>query len=160
MAYVTPGTVAAGDVATAAAWNVLVANDVTFSPIAGAWTAWTPSRSGVTIGNGVEVARYMLVGKTCAINYRLTLGTTSSVSGDIQISLPFGEKTVLYPFGSFSGPSNVDVASNITVVSTTMYLRAINVSGTYASTTNCSATIPFTWATGNTIQAAFVYETS
>jgi hypothetical protein len=28
MAYVTPGTVAAGDVATAAAWNVLVANDV------------------------------------------------------------------------------------------------------------------------------------
>ena len=30
MAYVTPGTVAAGDVATAAAWNVLVANDVDF----------------------------------------------------------------------------------------------------------------------------------
>jgi hypothetical protein len=28
MAYVTPGTVAAGDVATAAAWNVLVGNDV------------------------------------------------------------------------------------------------------------------------------------
>ena len=30
MAYVTPGTVAAGDVATAAAWNVLVGNDVSF----------------------------------------------------------------------------------------------------------------------------------
>ena len=28
MAYVTPGTVAAGDVATAAAWNVLVGNDI------------------------------------------------------------------------------------------------------------------------------------
>ena len=151
---------AAGDVATAAAWNVLVANDVTFSPIAAAWTTWTPSRSGITIGNGVEQARYMLVGKTCAISYRLTLGSTSSVSGDIQISLPFAQQTVNYPFGSFGGTGGVDYPVDITLANTTMYFRAINVSATYATTTNCSATIPFTWATGHSIQAAFVYETS
>ena len=34
MAYVTPGTVAAGDVATAAAWNVLVGNDISLRALA------------------------------------------------------------------------------------------------------------------------------
>ena len=136
---------------------MLVGNDVAFSPIAGAWTSWTPSRTGITIGNGTESARYLQVGKTVAINYKLTLGTTSSVSGDIAISLPVANNVLTVGSASLF-VTGTDWQGIIFLVSSIMYVRVLETSGTYGNYKNCSATIPATWSSAAAIYASVVYE--
>ena len=52
------------------------------------WATYTPSNSGITLGNGTQTARYVKVGKTVFVSYRLVLGSTSSVSGAVYVGLP------------------------------------------------------------------------
>lgn len=52
------------------------------------WTTYTPSNSGITVGNGTQTARYVKVGKTVFVSYRFVLGSTSSVSGAVYVGLP------------------------------------------------------------------------
>ena len=68
---------------------MLVGNDVTFAPIAGAWTSYTPTFTNLTIGNGQRAAAYMQVGKTVIYAGRLDWGsTTSATATDTLVSLP------------------------------------------------------------------------
>jgi len=93
MAYVTPGTVAAGDVATAAAWNVLVGNDVAFSPLAAAWVSYTPTLAqgaSTNISKTVQTARYLRVGTLLFINVYLAITGTGTSNNAITVSLPSG----------------------------------------------------------------------
>jgi hypothetical protein len=52
------------------------------------WQAWTPSYSGITVGNGSVVARYQQIGKTVTVFFKLTFGTTTSVSNYGTFSQP------------------------------------------------------------------------
>ncbi len=52
------------------------------------WATYTPSNSGITLGNGTQTARYVAIGKTVFVSYRLVLGSTSSVSGAVNVGLP------------------------------------------------------------------------
>ena len=42
-------------------------------------SAWTPTLTNLTLGNGAVVARYQLAGDTCNFRFRFTLGSTSAV---------------------------------------------------------------------------------
>jgi len=54
-----------------------------------AWTSWTPSWTGITIGNASVTARYKQIGKTVFASIDVIFGTTTSVSGAAQyVSLP------------------------------------------------------------------------
>lgn len=55
-----------------------------------AWTAYTPAVVNLTLGNGVKVSRYRMIGKTLQLRIYLQGGTTTSASGLIQIPLPAG----------------------------------------------------------------------
>ena len=89
MAWTTPGTATAGEVLTAAFWNTQVRdNMVELAPFSAAWTSWTPTWSNLTVGNGVLVSKYIKVGKYVSFYIDLNFGTTTSVSGDINFSLP------------------------------------------------------------------------
>ena len=93
MAYVTPGTVAAGDVATAAAWNVLVGNDVAFSPLATAWVSYTPTiaqGASTNISKTVTTARYLRVGTLLFVNMYLQITGAGTANNAITVSLPSG----------------------------------------------------------------------
>ncbi len=52
------------------------------------WTTYTPSNSGITVGNGTQTARYVKIDKTVFVSYRFVLGSTSSVSGAVYVGLP------------------------------------------------------------------------
>jgi hypothetical protein len=130
----------------------------------GAWTAFTPSYAGVTIGNGTNTGYYAKVGKTVYVYVEFLLGSTSAITGFItathpltaQINYPFtplgrvlfrDAGTALY-YGDVIGSSNnttVEIFPNLT-------------SGTYASYTSASATVPFTWTTNDYFSFSYTYQ--
>jgi hypothetical protein len=124
----------------------------------GAWISWTPTFTNITVGNGVTSARYIKIGKTVIGYVEFTLGSTSSITTNARFTLPTTSRitwinpTVTYLDSGiiFPGASYMD--------SNQLYLMAINTAGTYAVGTIVSATIPFTWVTGDLFSATFIYE--
>lgn len=53
-----------------------------------AWQSWTPTYTNITVGNGTVVAKFIQVGKTVIARWRLTCGSTTSISNDMMVSLP------------------------------------------------------------------------
>jgi len=160
MAYVTPGTVAAGDVATAAAWNVLVGNDVAFSPIVGAFTSYTPSVTSITVGNGTLAGKYLQVGKLVLISIRFILGSTSSITGSPTFSLPVSNSYTNSVSVFFDNTGVAAIPGVAQITGSTLYIYAINSASTYASGANISSTVPHTWKTNDSININAFYETT
>ena len=116
----------------------------------GGWTTWTPTWSNLTVGNGTVVARYQQIGKTVNYYLQFTMGSTSAVTGRIIWTLP------VTPNQSFAGGLGTAVLVDSGVggypgflggwSATQSYLSASNSSGTYATESATSATVPFTWA--------------
>jgi hypothetical protein len=164
MAYVTPGTVAAGDVATAAAWNVVVGDivdhELYVSPIRAAWTAYnSPTQSGWSLGNGTIAAAYLKTGSVCIYAGQVTFGSTTSFTGSVRIGVPF------------SGGKRNAIGSAILVDGTTYYhgltyidnsvdanLMGIIRSGGASSAAYVGSTTPFTWGTGDYFSWSITYE--
>ena len=67
----------------------------------GAWTDYTPSLVGVTVGNGTLTGRYQVVGKTVNFALRLIGGTTTSFTATCQFGLPVAAADV--GRGAFAG---------------------------------------------------------
>lgn len=163
MAWTTPGTAVAGDVLTASYWNTQVRdNMIELAPFSAAWTAWTPTWGGLTIGNATVQARYLKVGKAVWFNARAVLGSTSSVSGDLSFTLPVTGTTSISSitvYGQFIDASPLNVYPIVADAgSSQVALRAISASGTYALWAIASSTIPFTWTTGDQILCSGFYE--
>lgn len=126
-----------------------------------AWTSYTPTLTNFTLGNGTRVAHYKQNGKTVHFKIRLTLGTTSSVTGNPTFTLPVTAVSATTLFGkSFYNDASVGffdaglIQDSATVIST----RAVNASATYATYTAVSSTIPFTWTTNDYIDIGGTYE--
>jgi hypothetical protein len=125
----------------------------------GRWVNYSPTFVAITPGNGTTVARYSRIGNTIIGYVKFTLGSTSSVTGQIQIPLPFtpSNGTVNYAvqigdvgtaafnaFGEMSGAN--------------FYVYAVNAASTYGSNTSTSSTVPMTWTTNDFILLNFAYE--
>jgi len=85
--------VAAGDVATAAAWNVLVGNDIAFSPLAAAWVSYTPTLAqgaSTNISKTINTAKYLRVGTLLFVNIYFSITGTGTANNTITVSLPSG----------------------------------------------------------------------
>ena len=153
-------TAVAGSVLTSAFWNTNVRdNSLELAPLALPWTAYTPTYTNITIGNGTVTARYLQTGKTVTGGVLIVFGSTTSITGDCSISLPVQEKNSYLIWGSV----NYQIAATFRLgvfegAAQKMYLRVVNASGTYATYTNLSSTVPATWASGSQIAATFVYE--
>jgi len=146
--------------------TVLVADSTETTGLkwAGAWTTWTPTYNGFTVGNATVTARYAQVGKTVFAYVKIVFGSTSSMISDFNFSLPVNT-ALAYP-GSL-GTANVEDAGTsmrpcftLTTTTSTCTVRGINTAGTYGSEANFSSTVPQTWATGDTIVANLCYEAS
>jgi hypothetical protein len=133
-----------------------------------AWTAFTPTWTGLTVGNGVyNQSHYVLIGKTAHFGIDFTLGSTSAVTGDVTLILPanLSRKSanstgVFYANFLDTGTSaNVGVAYAATSGDVTrITVRTINVAGTYSTNTALSSTVPFTWAATDRISIAGTFE--
>lgn len=133
--------------------------------IAGAaWTAFTPTLTNTTLGNGTITGFYTQVGKTVFAKVKFTLGSTSAVASNPLIIAPVAF------FGSGMSSSAVVGICSI-FKSPTTYLGIVKwntstnglllvylASGTYVAETAITATVPVTFATGDSIDIFLHYE--
>jgi len=130
-----------------------------------AYTTWTPTFANFTKGNGTVIGRYAQIGKLVHCQLRVALGSTSSVTGLIQFSLPATANQDIQ--GSYIGLNNAVVLDSgvaqyictcALISSTDAVIFASAAGGTYVSTQSTSATVPITWATNDEFRVNFVYE--
>lgn len=128
--------------------------------IAGAWDSFTVTLTNISIGNGTATGFYKKIGRTVVYRVLVTFGSTTSVSGSMTVALPVTGTSVQGVHNLFMvDDSTGDVYPGVVSVSTTTaVLRAINTSSTYATQSNTSSTVPFTWATSDVIRLSGVYE--
>jgi len=147
--------------------NITDGNVTPAKLVAGSGTGWalqsyTPTFAGLTVGNGTLVAAYNQTGKWINVRLSLVLGSTSSVSGSVILTLPVtsisGYRTdsilgnSVYNGGTY-GPGFVVWAST-----TTAKLQIIAANSTYVGGFDISSSTPFTWGTGSVLTAQFAFE--
>lgn len=131
----------------------------------GAWQAWSPTYTNLTIGNGTVIARYSQVGKTVTFVFEFTLGSSgSSVGSAPAISLPVVGATVV---NSWLGTARyldngvTNYAGAVAILSNGIRPQTLVSSGTYAEIQGgITATAPFTWASGDVMSISGIYEAS
>jgi hypothetical protein len=161
----------AGEQPTTAKWNILGTNDAHFYSFIGAaplaWTSYTPTLTGMSIGNGTIAAYWTQIGKIVRVNLNIKLGTTSTVSSNIVLTLPVTANAIHASTSRFPGPmvSFEDVsaftwyAGLLQISSTTQAtIVGLNTAGTYPINSTISSTVPFTWASTDNISIEFNYE--
>jgi hypothetical protein len=128
----------------------------------GGWTSYTPSWGNLTVGNGTVNARYQKIGKTVNVYVGFVFGSTSSISGGAYFTIPIALATnnVSYQFyGELLDNGTADYSGAIIVVGGgACYISALNAGTTFLNPQSVSATVPFTWTTGDGFQFIFSYE--
>lgn len=126
----------------------------------GAWTTYTPTNTNVTVGNGVQAARYMRgPGRTIRVAYQLVWGSSTSFAGGITIGLPFATANL----GVAYIGSAVILDAGVTFFSASC-MAPPNTSGCQvysadaSGVKNVSATIPMTWVTTDELHLSLTYE--
>lgn len=124
------------------------------------WTTFTPSRTGITVGNGTEIARYWKYGKNVTVFYQLTFGTTSAITGTPGINTPTTAAQSSFYGGIclFQDTGSGAYGGAALIASGTVYGQAFNSAGTYLAATNPSSTVPFTWGNTDVFNLQFTYE--
>jgi hypothetical protein len=130
----------------------------------GAWTAYTPTLGGFTLGNGTITGFYCQIGKVVFFRARLLFGsTTTAASSNIAFSLPVEAKTgtVSTLGGTFTG--GVWDASASTPYMTGAYLSAtdtavLRIIGASGALSLFTTTTPFTWTTSDAAFISGAYE--
>jgi hypothetical protein len=135
----------------------------------GEWVSFTPTWTGLTVGNGVYArAAYSLVGKTVNLTIRLTLGSTSAITGAVALSVPsiIQRKTINAHVASSifllqTGAANF-LGSSLSDISDATKFRILSTvsgaTGAGVTMNEISATVPFTWANGHIIAVNLSYE--
>jgi hypothetical protein len=125
---------------------------------AGAYQAWTPSRNGITIGNGTERARYAQIGKTIFFEYEFLLGSTSAISNDPGFSFPVAANGRVTGVATYFDAGVQTYQGQLDATTTFAYFIVGNSSGTYLASSYLTAGVPFTWGTGDRFIARGFYE--
>ena len=152
----SPFPFTAGQVLTAAELNEI-----------GEFVDYTASASGgigLTVGNGTwDFAGYVQVQNLVIYQIEFTLGSTSAISGNIAINLPISSKaystTTYYGVGTFSDIGTATYPAVCRSINQTAFaIHPQSASATYLVQSSASATVPFTWTTGDRITATVIYE--
>ena len=127
-----------------------------------AWQSYTPTFANFTLGNGTLTrAKYCQIGKSVFLDILVTLGSTSTVTGRIGLSLPVTASSAFPTTGAMCGLVAGATNSNGVAVmaSTTLIeLYAQGAAGTYINNINTGATVPGTWAANSFYGFKMTYE--
>lgn len=108
------------------------------------WTAYTPTWTNLTVGNGVVTAAWARAGGSVMAKIRITFGTTTVVSGFFYPSTPVS-----------INPDQVGIARAFDLSATAWAVGAFTPTGyVILKDARASATAPWTWAAGDIIDIA------
>jgi hypothetical protein len=158
-AYVTADKILYRYNGTAAAWKAWESD----------WITYTPSLTNIAIGTGGSAllsASYRYELGRVRVRGVATLGTTgSSVSGNPTFDLPVTATAVRHAFQSYPGGSTCyDVSAGleyvgvVTANNTTVTNFLVLLFGTNGARQGLSASIPFTWTSGDSVSFDFTYD--
>ncbi len=133
-------------------------------PLDPPWRDWTPTYVNFTLGNGTVVARYK-PGNLIVARFNLVFGSTTTIDGtDPRFSMPVLAASD-YDFTDVLGVADMHDAGAdqypgvVRAFDTNEFIiTASEVTGTYGHHIAISATVPFTWATSDTISFLAIYE--
>lgn len=133
---------------------------VTLAKIADeAWTAFTPSWGGITVGNGTSLGAYKRINNTVLYRASFEFGSTSSIVSlglAFPITINSGYSTYA-PIGTCSLNDNGGlIYLAIHYKDSGIYIQSAN--ATYVAHSGVSSTVPFTWGTGDRIAVGGFYE--
>lgn len=116
---------------------------------------YTPTFTGLTLGNGTVSATYVKNGGIIVDEIVITFGSSTAITGAVIIG---GLQAANSSSALISGTANLHdsgttyYAGAVRHASTTsVEVHAQNSAGTYVALTQLSATVPHTWATGDQI---------
>lgn len=126
----------------------------------GAWTAYTPTMTGFTRGNGVLVGRYRRDGDTVHWTVEYTVGSTDQKGTAPRWQLPFPPRYA-YSTGNYFPMGSAylrDVSAGTNRVWTVCLVGNQTVVPLDANADGVNVSVPWTWATGDRVIMHGVYE--
>lgn len=143
--------------------GIFVFNGTSWIPY-GIRQTFTPVFTGFTLGNGtVNYATYLQIGDFVLVEMKVTLGSTSTMGTGSTFNLPVTstQQTSVSQLGT-ARYEDVGVANWAGLIysgngSSTAAMGITNVSGTYPSFANVTATVPFTWGSGDIFEIMIYY---
>ena len=126
----------------------------------GETTAFTPTLTNITLGNGTLSARHVLINNFVHYEGKISFGSTTAITGTPEISLPFTATQ------GFQVTGNVVYADSgvatymgfpLSISTTTAVLFIQNFATAYGSEVAVSATVPFVWGVNDSITWSFKY---
>lgn len=123
---------------------------------------WVPTVTNLTLGNGSWNARAMRNNGWCDFFGVLTLGSTTNITGDFRVTVPYGaavDDVAFYRGHAFQFGVNEHTTMIANNLPNTFSLRGINTAGATAVQAVWAAAVPFTWlgATGSIVHFAGRY---
>lgn len=155
---------------------IVESSDIEYRWNGSAWRVWnqgrqlyTPTINNLTLGNGTRTGAFGVASGRVWVSASVTLGSTSVVTGDMSLSVPWTRDTTVHPNGDaiegkvhfVDSSSGTRLTGELVGVTAAVALRATLVTGSSnVSVIATAAGTPFTWATGDTIWCNFSYATS
>jgi len=118
--------------------------------------SYTPTFANTTLGNGSVAGTSHRSDGWCDFTALFTLGSTSAITGAVTVTLPYtavgmmdGQISVV-----FADVSSARFIGTMIAGTTTIELKAIATSTSYAEHRDPSSTVPFTWTTSDLIEVS------
>jgi hypothetical protein len=127
--------------------------------------AFTPTFANFTLGNGtVNYATFVRVQNLVFVQLKVTLGSTSAVTGNIFFGcpvVPVEQNQGVVGNCQFNDAGVATFAGQVSMATSggngQLQLFPQNAAGTYLSTATTSATVPFTWTTTDSFVVSATY---
>lgn len=125
-----------------------------------AWQTWVPTLTNLS-GGSQTFAKYIQIGKTVFFRFEYALAG-ANISGSVSFTLPVTaahsgrfmlSEATLVDTGTAAFEGFITMTNTTTVA-----IQVRNVSGTYATGSNLSSTVPHTWANTDIISVMGMYE--
>jgi hypothetical protein len=123
----------------------------------GAWESFTPTWTNLTVGNGTVVTKYVRIGSMVTYTGKITIGSTTSISGFVNVSLPVtAQDSFLTGSARYSDDGTRNYVGAVSIAATGIALGFTHSeSGGFGS---WNATNPFTIAADDIVSWNITYQ--
>lgn len=122
------------------------------------WQSYTPTITGITIGNGTVVGRYYRQRDTVLMEVLVTLGSTSAVTGAVTVSFPVTAARSKHVGSAVAAPAGAANYTLTPMAASSSTAVSVLVQGTGGLLSSISSTSPATWATDGWLLVRVNYE--